>query len=108
MSDRKKDKNGTPVNIGTSNKQKLEQYAIAFIKSYGKKDSLKTLAELLSWDLHITARTALDSYVMPMYQHDIIIAENANRYCFNKDKKDLLLSDLEIDKILDDKKKMEK
>lgn len=54
------------VNEGTSNKGKLQERAIQCIIKYPLNQTLKTYAEHLSWDLQVSTRTALESYILPM------------------------------------------
>lgn len=79
-----KDNDTIPPNLGTKAKQKLQIYALILIKSYGKQRSLDDIADLLSWDIFISARTALDSYIIPMFKHNLIIQTKDNYFCINE------------------------
>ncbi len=68
------------VNEGTSNKGKLQEIATECIKNYPSNQPLKTYAELLSWDLKLSFRTALESYVLPMMRKGYFIHVTGDTY----------------------------
>ncbi len=68
------------VNEGTSNKGKLQEIAVQCIKKYPPNQTLKTYAELLSWDLKVSFRTALESYVLPMMRKGYFIHVKGDIY----------------------------
>jgi hypothetical protein len=57
------------VNQGTEAKQTLQGQALRAMATYPLGRSLMTYAELLCWDLHVTRRTAFESYILPMMRH---------------------------------------
>jgi hypothetical protein len=68
------------VNEGTSNKGKLQDQAVMRISTYQPNQTLKVYAELLSWDLKVSFRTALDSYVLPMMRKGYLIHVKGDVY----------------------------
>jgi hypothetical protein len=70
------------INEGTKIKASLQLRAIEFLKSYSCSKTLDSYARLLCWDIHTTYRTALDSYIMPMYEHGFFIYEGNDKFSF--------------------------
>jgi hypothetical protein len=68
------------VNEGTSNKGKLQDMALRCITTYPQNQTLKAYAELLSWDLKVSFRTALDSYILPMLRKGYLIHVRSDTY----------------------------
>ena len=68
------------VNEGTNNKGKLQDIAVQCIKKYPTNQTLKVYAEYLSWDLKVTVRTALESYVIPMMRRGYFIHVRSDIY----------------------------
>jgi hypothetical protein len=68
------------VNEGTSNKGKLQDMALRCIVTYPPNQTLKAYAELLSWDLKVSFRTALESYVLPMLRKGYLIHVRGDTY----------------------------
>lgn len=68
------------VNEGTSNKGKLQEIALQCIAKYPSNQSLRTYAELLCWDMKVSFRTALDSYVLPMMRKGYFIHVRGDIY----------------------------
>lgn len=81
MSDNIKQKDG--INEGTKIKASLQLRAIEFLKDYPQSKTLDSYARLLCWDLHTTYRTALDSYIMPMYEHGYFVYEGNDKFTFH-------------------------
>lgn len=84
MTENTKQKDG--INEGTKIKAVLQLRAIEFLKSYPNSKTLDTYARLLCWDIHTTYRTALDSYIMPMYEHNYFIYEGNDIFTFKNGK----------------------
>jgi hypothetical protein len=68
------------VNEGTQAKQTLQARALQAMQKYPNNQTLKAYAEYLCWDLNITARTALESYIMPMLRHGYIKYAGVSQY----------------------------
>lgn len=64
-----KEDNEKTVNEGTKAKQTLQGQSLRRMASYPLGKSLTTYAELLCWDICVTKRTAMDSYILPMVRH---------------------------------------
>lgn len=73
------------INMGTMNKFAIQKQALELMKNYPKGKTLKDYAYLLSWDLGVSSRTALENYVFPMVEHLILLPSNDddNTYCLN-------------------------
>jgi hypothetical protein len=63
---------GTP-NIGTACKATLQEQALKFMQKYPKDRTAKQYANLLCWDIRVSRRTALESYIEPMIEHGILV-----------------------------------
>jgi DNA-directed RNA polymerase subunit RPC12/RpoP len=50
--------------------------------NYPEKQTLECFAELLSWDLYIIYRNALENYINPMIRHGYFIHEDKNCFTF--------------------------
>ena len=61
------------VNEGTSNKGKLQDIAVRCIKNYPANKTLRAYSEYLCFDIKVSARTALESYILPMMRHGYFI-----------------------------------
>ena len=70
-------------NEGTQNKDSLQVQAIRFIHNYPKKQTLKEYACWLCWDLSITQRTAMESYIQPMAIRGILVRNSDGSYSLN-------------------------
>ena len=64
----KEHENESTVNEGTEAKATLQQRALKYLPNYPQKQTLKAYAEWLCWDLHVSVRTAFDSYIMPLFR----------------------------------------
>lgn len=84
MTENIKQKDG--INEGTKIKAVLQLRTIEFLKSYPCSKTLDTYARLLCWDIHTTYRTALDSYIMPMYEHGFFEYEGNDIFTFKNGK----------------------
>jgi len=73
---------GTP-NIGTTCKATLQEQALKFMRKYPNDRTAKQYANLLCWDIRVSRRTALESYIEPMIEHGILVYSGKNRYRFN-------------------------
>lgn len=86
------------INEGTKIKAALQLRAIEFMKDYETEQTLDAYAQLLCWDLHTTFRTALDSYIMPMYRHKYFVYNGDDKYTFNNGKQNKQIKKGIIDK----------
>jgi hypothetical protein len=66
----KEHENESTVNEGTEAKATLQQRALKYLPKYPQKQTLKAYAEWLCWDLHVSVRTAFDSYIMPLFRRE--------------------------------------
>jgi hypothetical protein len=96
MTENIKQKDG--INEGTKIKASLQLRAIEFLKDYPCSKTLDSYARLLCWDLHTTYRTALDSYIMPMYEHNYFVYEGNDKFSFNNGKENKKIKKGKIDK----------
>ena len=78
-----KQDNERTVNIGTENKEELQNQALRFMKKYPKNKTAKQYARLLCWNIRVAQRTALENYIEPMIEHGILISSESNCYRFN-------------------------
>lgn len=78
--DRNRTVNEGTVNEGTKAKQTLQSQALRYMASYSSGQSLETYAELLCWDIHVTRRTALESYILPMLRHGYLKYVGESKY----------------------------
>jgi hypothetical protein len=60
--------------------------------------TLDSYARLLCWDIHTTYRTVLDSYIMPMYEHDFFVYEGNDIFTFKNGKENKKIKKGVIDK----------
>ncbi len=88
------------INEGTKAKASLQLRAIEFLKNYPQHKTLDSFARLLCWDLNICYRTALDSYIMPMYEHGYFFYEGEDKFSFKngKENKQIKKGKIESDK----------
>ena len=78
---RRNGKNTEPtVNTGTENKSLLQEQALRFMKTYPKNRTPRQYACLLCWDIRVTQRTAMESYIEPMIAHGILIPSGNNQF----------------------------
>jgi hypothetical protein len=105
MTENNKQKDG--INEGTKIKAQLQLRAIEFLKSYPQNKTLDSYARLLCWDLHTTYRTALDSYIMPMYEHNYFVYNGDDKFSFKNGKENKQIKKSKIEKEEIDKTKME-
>lgn len=73
------------VNTGTQNKALLQDQTIILFKKYPKQRTAKQYACILSWDIRVSQRTALENYIEPMIERGILIVSSGNRYRLNPD-----------------------
>ena len=74
------------INEGTKIKASLQLRSLEFLKNYPQQKTLDSYARLLCWDLHTTYRTALDSYIMPMYEHGYFAYDGEDKFSFKNGK----------------------
>ena len=86
------------INEGTKIKASLQLRAIEFLKSYQPSKTLDSYARLLCWDIHTTYRTALDSYIMPMYEHNYFVYEGNDKFSFKNGKENKQIKKGKIEK----------
>jgi hypothetical protein len=78
---RRNGKNTEPtVNTGTENKALLQEQALRFMKTYPKDRNARHYACLLCWDIRVTQRTAMESYIEPMIAHGILVSSGNNQF----------------------------
>ena len=70
-------------NEGTQNKNSLQVQSIRLMCTYPKKKSLKEYSCLLCWDICVTQRTAMESYIQPMAIRGILVRNSDGSYSLN-------------------------
>jgi hypothetical protein len=81
---RRNGKNTEPtVNTGTENKSLLQEQALRFMKTYPKDRTPRQYARLLCWDIRVSQRTAMESYIEPMIAHGILVPSGNNQFRLN-------------------------
>jgi len=78
-----KQDNERTVNVGTENKEELQNQALRFMKKYPENKTAKQYARLLCWNIRVSQRTALENYIEPMIEHGILISSGSNCYRFD-------------------------
>lgn len=68
------------VNTGTENKSLLQEQALRFMKTYPKDRTARQYACLLCWDIRVSQRTAMESYIEPMIAHGILAPSGNNQF----------------------------
>jgi hypothetical protein len=68
------------VNIGTENKNLLQEQALRFMKTYPKDKTAKDYACLLCWDIRVSQRTAMENYIEPMIKHGILVPSGNSQF----------------------------
>ena len=68
------------VNEGTGNKGKLQDQSITHLPSYPPNQTLKAYAEHLGWDIKVSTRTALESYILPMVRKGYLVHVKGDIY----------------------------
>ncbi len=81
-----KENNIDGLNEGTKLKQKLQERALKFMADYPDSQTLESFAEFLCWDLNMTYRNVLESYINPMMRHGYLIYEGHNLFSFRNGK----------------------
>jgi hypothetical protein len=76
----KKNNTEPTVNTGTENKSLLQEQALRFMKTYPKDRTARQYACLLCWDIRVSQRTAMESYIEPMIAHGILVPSGNNQY----------------------------
>ena len=76
---------GEAPNKGTEAKALLQEQAIKCMQKYPKNLTKKQYACLLCWDIRVSQRTALESYIEPMIEHGILVPSGKGRYQLSSD-----------------------